>query len=590
MAELKKQIKNPVRLPGGKAARGRPGGLSGRVIHITDPDLIWTLLADPENDLSLSHYDSLMFDLKQPVALLLGEDQCQSIAWKIFAQALALENGPADGERSDSKPNVARRSGFDVPLSRLDTSLITDLAKTHAAKVVQGLKRSGSSHTNIIRDYGYYIPFLVGLEFTGLSGSVRISKSLRIFAFARNLAQMSWIRGRMKLSGRRGAANAYLLWTHFLLGQAFSNFGNRTTRIEKLKHQLAGWGSQRFFAQIETSLKSPDDADSTFNLRRRLQSLESQIHRLEALTEDIEDLKKCLENEQSSELSSLSKEDLYCIVEHLKRLRNAVNGLGKVAPPVLLNVPGDEIKSIERLLRRFHGEGFEDLKHNPSDALMRLKSLVEHLDKKITEPHLEVATEERPYIYKCILFEIMMSFHILIGISFAKILDAIIENNETLYDFADRLRSSEDPDKILNAYISQDSPTAEIHRISRRAYPEHGIKMGDILKFDIKSASKDRPENSDKFLSFGPHEGCPYALSADGTRAYPNGIPKHHVRHPCYGQFWARTVLKEMFFQLTDKETGLKNLSLPKAKTKGFAFIPDHLMVSFEREGGTYGT
>lgn len=478
-------LKTSIDLAGAKAARAVAGGISGKV-HMTDnADLIWALLADPENCLSLSHYDRLMFDLKQPIALLLGEDQCQSTAWKIFAQALSLE-GPAL-----EPPSIHRKSDeekFDRPLSRNNTDLIESLARTQAARIVKTLKNSSGSKTNIIRDYGYFIPYLVGIEFTGLSPSVKRSNSLRAFTFVRNLKQRSWGRGRMKLSGDHGAANAYLLWTHFLLGQVFSNFGNRTTLVEKVKHKLAGWASKKYFAQIDKSLNAPNtpltdippaDMASPFNLRQRLQ----------------------------------------------------------------------------------------------------------HLEKNLPDTLAVIPAEQRNYIYKCILFEIMMSFHILIGISFAKILDAIIENGETLYKFSDTLRESEDPDKILNAYMSKDSPTAELYRISRQAFPEHGIKMGDVIKFNIKDASKNLPEDTDKFLNFGPHEGCPYELSAKAERTYPNGEPTHKVLHPCFGQFWARTVLKEMFLQLTDKETGLKNLSLPKGKTKGFAFIPDHLMVSFMSEG-----
>ena len=468
------ELKEPIQLAGAKAARGVAGGFSGDVHSIDDPDLIWELLADPKNHLSLSHYDRLMFDLKQPIALLLGEDQCQSSAWQIFASALALEKRPLD-QKNDA-------IGFNEPLSRNNTELIRHLAKTHCANVIENLKSSSGRKTNIIREYGYLIPFLVGLEFTGLGDSVKISKGLRAFTFCRNLRHRSLGRGRMKLSRQHGAANSYLLWTHFLLGQAFSNLGNRTTQIEKIKHRLAGWGARKYFDQIKSSFNLSDDSGSTtFNLSQRLKRFEVNLE---------------------------------------QQPRN--------------NLPANK--------------------------------------------------EQREYLYECILFEIMMSFHILIGISFAKILDAIIEQEEDIYDFVNRLKTSSDPDRILNAYMSRDTPTAELYRIARRALPEHRIKMGDIIKFNIKDASKKLPADSDRFLNFGPHETCPYDLSANGEKIYPDGKSKDKVRHPCFGQYWARTVLKEMFFQLTDENIGFKNLSLPKTKTKGFAQIPDHLMVSFARE------
>ena len=136
----------------------------------------------------------------------------------------------------------------------------------------------------------------------------------------------------------------------------------------------------------------------------------------------------------------------------------------------------------------------------------------------------------------------------------------------------------------INAYLAKNSPTAELYRISRRAIPEHGIKMGDAIRFKIQEASQKSFKHKDRFLNFGPHEKCPYELSATGERSYPSGDPAIKVLHPCFGQFWARTVLKEMFFQLTDTSVGFKNLKLPKTQTKPFLQIPDHLMVSFKGE------
>jgi len=483
-------------------ARGRPGEFPEKVHNIDDPDLIWEMLADPKNNLSLSHYDRLMFDLKQPIALLLGEDQCQSYAWKIFAKALSLE------KTSPKNKDASETVDFNSSLSRNSSELISKLAKTHSKGVIKELKKNSSPRFNIIREYGYFVPFLVGLQFTGLSNDVKFSKGAIAFTIMRNLYQKSWGKGRMKLSDPHKAANSYLLWTHFLLGQVFSNFGNRTNPTSKIKHKLAGWASEKYFQQIRSSLIATKNKDGNheedYNLRRRLSNVRFRLA------------------ENKSKLNELDK--------------------------------------------------------SHSDKIMKSWHQLSEKYRAIPEG------ENIDYINICILFEIMMSFHILIGISFSRILDEIIAKGETLQGFSTQLKNSPDPDAIINAYLAKNSPTAELYRISRRAIPEHGIKMGDAICFKIQKASVDLVENTDKYLTFGPHEECPYELMANGVRDFPNKKQKNNVLHPCFGQFWARTVLKEMFCQLTDPETGLDNLTLPKSKTKTFFDIPDHLMVSFKGE------
>ena len=178
----------------------------------------------------------------------------------------------------------------------------------------------------------------------------------------------------------------------------------------------------------------------------------------------------------------------------------------------------------------------------------------------------------------------MTSFHILIGISFGNIWKPILESEGGFGAFiaelkvADEIDKTNDntveTDKFINQVLSKNSTTAMLYRVARIPFPKYGIKSGDYICFRIRDASK-HIKNKDKWLNFGPHEKCPYSLSSTGERQFSDDF-EETVSHPCFGQFWARAILKTMFLTLAEEIPEIK----PTKKRVQELGIPEILMVT----------
>lgn len=442
-----------------------------KVHYTSDPDLIWNVLRDPSNDLSLSHYDNALSDLERPISLLLGENQRQNFSWKIFAKALSIETG----EISEHLLNE--------PLQRQKTQAIEKLTKEACLTVLSGLKNK--KKFNIVRDFGYIIPYRVGLEFTGLKEIQRTPVFTRLFAVLRNCILRTYGSGRLKIWSKNGSADTFLLWTAAMFAQIFGNPGN----LSYLPRLAASWGASNYYKNIEKSFANSDNAPC-YSLLKRLLSVEKHFV-------------------------------------------------------------------------------FQDTANNKGSYGL---TPTEYRDMSI-----------------CLLLEVMTSFHILIGMSFSNIWKPILENEDGITSFIVSLKAADEidkrngntseTDKIINRILSKNSTTTMLYRVARQSFPEYGIKQGDYLCFRIKQASKHVVDAS-KALNFGPHEKCPYSLSESGEREFSSECLEK-VSHPCFGQFWARTVLKTMFLTLHEEIPNFRPL---KNEAKQLLGLPELLMVGTGRK------
>ena len=451
------------------------GGTRDEVFHyIAAPHLVAKYLSDPHNNLGLQHYDHALNPLPGPVNLLLGEEHGQKISWNILARALAAE--PAQ--------------------SRLDANDIETMARKAAAKVIGEIKKNGSKNFNLMRDYGYLVPFMCAQTFTGAMPVSRASLGLRMFKTARNLVMRKHGRaGRLTLTDNNRSANEYLLWAHLMFGQIFANYGARN----KVITAASSYASKRFSARMAETLGDVDSraaSDEAPNLAQRLVA----------------------------------------------------------AAPYF-------VKS---------GNGMTQSEYN--------------------------------HACKCILLEITASFHILVGISFGRILDVISQSGVSPAEYA-RALSAPGGERLLDRALAGKATTAMLYRTARRAFPEIGVKDGDIICFLVARAAKETcpaailpkdfllnlnsPAAEGSFLTFGPNEACPYHLSENAERvmAEPDAP---QIAHPCFGQFWARAILKQMFVTLTDPELGWPDIHAvagETARVSEFAKIPDTFIVTTKSGG-----
>ncbi len=428
-----------------------------RVHYIADPDLITRLLSDEGSRVSLAHYDQALSSLTQPISLLLGENQRQPTSWEILAKALSLETG-------DPRDHLLHGV-----MERQNPNAIEELALRKSREVLNQLYLG--QKFNIIRDYGYLVPYLVGKEFCGLQDVKSTPVLVRTFAIVRNIFLCSHGRARLRFWDKNKSANTYLLWTATMFGQIFGNPGNLNPFIR----MAASWGAASYCKIIQSSMKNLDSLPA------------------------------------------------YTLLKRLDKVKE--NDLNKT------KVTSDEYQELSTFL----------------------------------------------------VLEVMTSFHILIGLAFANMMEELSKQDGGLKMFIARLKtahekdnenkSTVETDKIINQVLSKNSNTDRLYRIAKVPILEHGIKAGDTICLLVAEASKHvtTPENS---LNFGPHEACPYHLSGTGQREYSKNA--REVSHPCFGQFWARAVIKAMFLSLDEKFPNAKPL---KKEVKKLG-IPEILMYS----------
>ena len=215
---------------------------------------------------------------------------------------------------------------------------------------------------------------------------------------------------------------------------------------------------------------------------------------------------------------------------------------------------------------------------------------IQNIQSEFTSQNSGANFSEKEYkdMSTCILLEVMTSFHILTGSSFGYILEVLLQEDYSLENFVQDLKTAHEKDEaensttntdyLINKVLSKKSTTEMVYRIARQSFPKYNIKAGDHVCFRIREASKYINPDKEKWLTFGPHEKCPYTLSESGERKYPSDSTQKAL-HPCFGQFWARSILKTMFLELFDElpdikiiNKNIKEVGIPLsviAKTRG---------------------
>ena len=445
------------------------GGRPGQTIHfIARHKHVVSILRDHEECLSNEHYDDNLEQLPGGVALLLGERSKQPLCWQLLARVLQI------------KPER----------SRCSTDVIGDIASQVSAGVLRALRANGRLEFNLIREYGFYIPYLCAERFIGLRSVTTIPSSVRLFTWGRNLNSLMRLRDQgadlMRLTPEMRSSHIYLIWAKLMFSQIFKNYGSRSSAIQR----MAGIGAKAYAKQVALLFETTPFAteDTLYARLRRVEAAFSKEH-------------------------SLSRED------------------------------------------------YEELARN-------------------------------------LILEFVSSFHILIGIAFAKVIDTLNREKIDLVSFSKALEQPEGV-YLLDKVLAEDPATTMLFRTAKDDLTKYGIKRGEAVCFLIDAASleyaegrPDRnvsdyflrvpaPEERLGYLNFGPHEACPYSfIKAD--EAEPEAVDE--PAHPCFGQFWARAVLKEMIQALAGPAERRLNLRPTErgAAVEYLLGVPDCFLVEID--------
>jgi len=445
-----------------------------QIIHyVARHDDVLPLLSDQTRALNLSHYDDIMGALPERLAFQVGEEDGQRERWEILGAAMDLD------------PHIRRSSDVGIE----------DLAKRAVSEVIDSFKARRSPEFNAVREFGFVVPYLVGLELTGLHIPKGKGFWLPLFIWFRNRRD-EWGRRRrktdkIKLTGLNLGASKQLLWSHLMFGHTFANFGLRSGLLKF----VASYAAKKHAAHARKSMDSikPPHPDFPFE-------------------------------------------------EHL------VNRFAQIKPAFVANGRMNEAE----------------------------------YDRNV----------------RCLLVEIIGSLQILVGTSFANILDVIFDKEMGLADLPEILNSPAGKDFIDEA-LRLKPTTPSVYRIADKDIDHLNIKKDDAICIMTGAAGMDvnvfeKPYHmccpvSDgptrahhNYLNFGPNEREVYDLAADGSRSV-----NPQVTHPCFGQHWARVILKEMLMSLSADRERFHNLRLasePFAGVGQFSKIPDSLMMAFDRE------
>jgi len=408
------------------------------------------LNGDSKEMVSLSQYDQLLGNITKNINFFLGEKISKQLKrWDILQAAM----------------NV------DPALNRNSRDFFEDVSRNATRKAISYIfkNQKDPDQFNIVREYGYLIPYFAASEFTGVSLPSSPSFLLRAFTFWRNKT----CRGKVELKDDMASSSELLMWSHFIFGHMFANIGNRNAGL----NFLASKASKKFDAQITRSIADFQNIDKN-SLLGRFETVRSQF----------------------------------------------TGG----NTPVMSET---------------------DFNHH----------------------------------IKCILFELTGTMQLLVGSAFANILGVISDHSLGLQSFLDHVATDE---IALDEALRLSTPTTTLYRVATETFELDGqtINKNDYVclmvqhacmdseafpnpgEFSVKGHDKGK-RNPKDYLSFGPFELTPNPFNpTDGT-------------HPCFGQYWARTLLKSMLKGLAQFE----DLNIPKSEEpvlSKFQSIPDAIMAS----------
>jgi len=186
-----------------------------------------------------------------------------------------------------------------------------------------------------------------------------------------------------------------------------------------------------------------------------------------------------------------------------------------------------------------------------------------------------------------IVLELAGAMQVLVGTSFAKILGVLERENIDLASYVDMLERR--GDIALDEALRLDTTTQFIFRVVQKPITIAGeaLQAGDMICLLIDVACKDKaafpnPEifsdfsaqaptrNRMNYLTFGPNEASP-----------PNVFSPVNNTHPCFGQYWARAILRSMLEGLNNLPNAeYKPKTAPALKT--WLGLPDMFNIEFD--------
>lgn len=120
---------------------------------------------------------------------------------------------------------------------------------------------------DVIREFGYFVPYVTTARFLGVSGSSTPAWLTRFFIWIRNAVNG----GSLSLRGEQVRCQNVVVASHLVFGQVFGNLENRNGLLVLLATWAAGLLNRRIETLIDESLPSFENTHLTMMLRARSQ-------------------------------------------------------------------------------------------------------------------------------------------------------------------------------------------------------------------------------------------------------------------------------------------------------------------------------
>lgn len=412
------------------------------VYYVARHAIVERILSDPEN-FSLSHYDDLLQSVGGDLRFFLGENSPdQALRRRILAAA-------------QSRPPQKGSSPVDA---------IANTAREISQTVLNALllQRGSQGQFDIVRNYGYFVPYLTAVKTFGVRGPDRAPLLVRLLGLVRN----HQVKGeRLYFGSEITPSHTLLAWFHLIFGHVFRNFENR----EKPLLFLSKWASRDYSA----------------------------------------------------------------------------------------------------LLRRAIGNNYAAY---PDSLLAKLLS--------VRTDFPDVKTDDYNWHIHHILYELIGAMILLVGISFAKILSQLFKKNE--HDAGDL-----NFDQFVGFLADEALAPVCIDEALRLNPTTTMLRRRVVNRAEIAGAVLN-PEDEIFLLLNG---ACtderafpnPHVFNPEADRRYLNFGPIGGV-HQCYGQHWARAILREMFLTLSTLPN-VAPIDGDMGRLQTFQQIPDQMLIRYAFPG-----
>ena len=177
---------------------------------------------------------------------------------------------------------------------------------------------------------------------------------------------------------------------------------------------------------------------------------------------------------------------------------------------------------------------------------------------------------------RAMIYEFVGSVTILVSQGFCRLIQSIQSEGHTLDDVMVQMKDAQTAEAYIDEAMRLQSPTGQLQRIAETDAEIDGLQIeaGDHLFLLIDQASRDsaRFAGPDSFRRGRAahdyvHFGC------------------HDSPHACFGQNWARAIMRQMLVQLA-RLPELRFLKSSDGKLREFAGFPESLRMEFRPHHG----